>query len=173
MVAAKIDMISPTQRRELTKYHPRMVVHPLFENKFIRGSYFESFINRYRGRIFVESILKALHFSPESLRNIFSEKNDERFPSYLRRKEIIDLVVDALKNVGNTVSNTPENKTILNINGEATEDELANLSPFEKSGDLLWIPADTKGTGNNDAFTFWITVDEKTGIIKDFFPLFK
>ncbi|MDR3549977.1 MAG: ankyrin repeat domain-containing protein [Candidatus Babeliales bacterium] len=120
-----------------------------------KSMYLSTLQKAYPGRVHIKKNLTNLYFTRESLKQIFSMPNDDSFPHYLSRTEILRKVKSALVNFG-----------VHRISvGESFE------VPFDREGNLIKIRAADTDKDNN--FLFYIKINENTGVIEKFYPLFQ
>lgn len=189
MGVGKIDLMSPDMYAYFTSFMPNqypsevaksfplglrkslanMKVYPapILVDALFKEDRIPTFLKRYPERIEIKNIIKNVYFTKKNLLNTFSEKNDSRFPLYLTRIEILKHVKEAL---GNIEQGGLRNR--FGINNMRSKWELERLPTFSERGDNLLIRGTTKGTDNNDSFTYLIFLNKTTGVIEDFYPLF-
>jgi hypothetical protein len=159
MTLSEVNLVSPAMQRLLP------IIIPCWVPALINKHRIVSLMKKYPGRIKLIKNIKKLHLTQATLDKVFSE-NDESFPPYLTRVEILNLLKEALNNPYSKM------KQHLQINNKRTEKDL-NFPSFRKESDkTISFRGRTKNLDEDKNFTFYIVINSKTRKIEDFHMLF-
>jgi len=105
--------------------------------------------------------IKKINITAKTLENVFKDV-DVAFPKYLSRVEILAKLKEALQNI--TIYETGL--------GDSIREKSVNLRAFKGIGNFLQLRSSTKGRSQKDIWNFYIIINEDTGDLEVFYPLF-
>lgn len=105
--------------------------------------------------------IKKINITAKTLENVFKDV-DVAFPKYLSRIEILAKLKEALQNI--TIYETGL--------GDSIREKSVNLQAFKGIGNFLQLRSSTKGKSQKDIWNFYIIINEDTGDLEVFYPLF-
>lgn len=126
--------------------------------------------------------IKNVNITAQSLANVFSLDNDKNFPIYLGREEILTKLKEALQNITIYGRGDAQDFTLIRDDIEYKMTDYDNGEPHrdsfiekdaESSANLLRLECSSNGKDQKDAWTFLVDINEDTGDLKTFWPLFR
>lgn len=123
-----------------------------------------------------------INITAQSLANVFSPENDKNFPIYLSRIDILEKLQEALENINIYGRGDAHNITVCNDdiereitvydNGGFHRDSFISKKNAEHSINLLTLESCSNGKNEKDIWKFYIIINEDTGDLENFYPLF-
>lgn len=166
MTPSKVDKITPAMQKEHLQIGFLKKMPPYWASVLIPKSKVSSLMKKYPERIIPGKNIKNLYLTPEVLEKVFSEK-DASFPLSLTRSEILSFLKEAVKNIFSEVG-----EESVQINNNKTERELVFPRYHSEKNNTISLRGRTKSREEGKNFTFYIVINQETGVIEDFHILF-